>query len=521
MNQRTQRLIALACSTNIENVILPVVEKQIPVKNYSATGNFVEKRRERIENWITQVEQQRPISLTVLQNLDPNPLLDVPHNFSSNPEDEAVTAGNDCTVDVKYPRRSHRKIKKSETVAEDDMLSCSEVLSDFSNDTNEYLPDHGEDSTSHTTGSETLDEPDSNNPNTQLEDEENKCNNGQNDVESIKAENPRTRKRKRQPDNWEKNKRKLLRNSGKSYKLKSGKVINAKKMGVACNEEKCRLKCSKYVTEDQRKVLFNEYWKLASFQRQRDVILGCIQYNEPRYRRTEKETPRKANARFFLQVEGKTIQVCKKFLVSTFGISERLLRTVIQARYTSKIMAPEDKRGKHKNHKKVDEEVVQSVRDHINSIPRIESHYCREDTEREFIDGVLTMAELHRLYCKKRAAEKMIPAKYDKYVEIFNTEFNIGLFVPKKDQCDLCERYKNAEGPEKEAVQKEYDEHQEEKCLIRAEKTEDKKEASQNENVNLAVYDLEAVMPVPMGMSSAFFYKSKLNCFNFTVSIIN
>lgn len=35
-------------------------------------------------------------------------------------------------------------------------------------------------------------------------------------------------------------------------------------------------------------------------------------------------------------------------------------------------MIPEDKRGKHSHHNQVRQEIVHSVRDHINSLPRIE-----------------------------------------------------------------------------------------------------------------------------------------------------
>lgn len=38
------------------------------------------------------------------------------------------------------------------------------------------------------------------------------------------------------------------------------------------------------------------------------------------------------------------------------------------------------------------------VRNHIKSIPRIESHYLRAQTTKEFIDGGKTIADLHRDY---------------------------------------------------------------------------------------------------------------------------
>jgi len=35
------------------------------------------------------------------------------------------------------------------------------------------------------------------------------------------------------------------------------------------------------------------------------------------------------------------------------------------------------------------------------------------------------------------------------FIRIFNNDFNISFFVPKTDQCDLYERYKNANDEEK------------------------------------------------------------------------
>lgn len=157
------------------------------------------------------------------------------------------------------------------------------------------------------------------------------------------------------------------------------------------------------------------------------------------------------------------------------------------------------------------------MRDHINSIPRIEHHYGRERSTREYIDGEVSIAEIHRNYREYREKMGKPAAKSDKYADIFETEFNISLFTPKKDQCHICVRYENAEGPDKEKLQSEYDRHQEEKKLSRAERVKYKEEAKNNDSL-LAVYDLEAVMPVPTGFSSTFFYKSKLNCLNFTVS---
>ncbi|CAG9571813.1 unnamed protein product [Danaus chrysippus] len=328
----------------------------------------------------------------------------------------------------------------------------------------------------------------------------------------------RGKKRTRNVENWCKVKAKLLRNSGKSYTGRTGKTVPPRKMGPSC-KDKCILSCSKKFTEQYRVQLFTDYWAMGSIQRQRDFLSACIEKLALKYRRITAQEPRKPNCAFYLRdTNTNKVRVCKTFIINTLGISERAIRTVIGATFSGTgIASLEDKRGKHTNRKKIDEEILISVRNHINSIPRVESHYVRKDTKREIIDGGLTIADMHRQYSAERSAINM--ANYDTYARIFNNEFNIGFFLPKKDQCDQCEAYKNAVNDDKKELEDAYHLHQEEKELSRLEKAADK-EKSQKGEIKLAVYDLQAVLPVPMGQTSAIYYKSRLNCFNFTVTEI-
>ncbi|KAL4153038.1 hypothetical protein QTP88_000871 [Uroleucon formosanum] len=105
------------------------------------------------------------------------------------------------------------------------------------------------------------------------------------------------------------------------------------------------------------------------------------------------------------------------------------------------------------------------------------------------------------------------------YSKIFNEEYNINFFTPKKDQCELCTSFQNAVGEDKEKFREKYETHQREKELSRKEKDEDKKKS--NTNYIVSVYDLQAVLPAPRSNVSVFYYKSKLNSFNFTISELN
>ncbi|CAK1602117.1 unnamed protein product [Parnassius mnemosyne] len=337
---------------------------------------------------------------------------------------------------------------------------------------------------------------------------------------SETAVTKRGKKRVRNESAWIKNVRKRQRNSGEQYVSRTGKTVAAKSIKPPCTE-KCRLKCRNKITEEQRQEIFECYWGLGSLQRQRDFLNSCLITLKVPYRRVKEGAAkaRNQNCVFNFTVNGETKRTCKTFFLNSLGISERTLRTVIEGKNSSGTgVIPQDKRGKHAHHNQVNPEIMQSVRDHINSVPRIESHYTRANTTREFIDGGLTVKELHRNYVSSRGT--MPSATFDTYYRIFNTEFNLSFFVPKKDQCDLCESYKNAVGKDQLKLKEAYEEHLKQKDLSRKEKTKDIELLKEDGNNIVAIYDLQAVMPVPIGNSSAFFYKSKLNCLNFTVSIL-
>lgn len=316
------------------------------------------------------------------------------------------------------------------------------------------------------------------------------------------------KKRLRKTENWISVKAKRLKDRGKSYKSRTGKVIQAKK---------CVLGCSKKVSENYRAQVFKEYWEMASLQRHRDFMGSCVEQLQLKYIRITTGVSRKPNCAFYLVINGEKVRICKTFLINTLGITERTIRTVIESRVSGTGIVVEDKRGKHSKHKNVNEELLKSMRDHINSIPRVENHFVRRETTRELIDGGLSIAELHRHYSSERSSAQKIAASYDMYARVFNTEYNIGFVVPRKDQCDLCESYNNSLDNVKQALGNKYEEHLQENELSREEKDKDK-ERAKNKEVTLAVYDLQAVLPVPTGQTSAFFYKSRLNCYNFTVT---
>lgn len=203
----------------------------------------------------------------------------------------------------------------------------------------------------------------------------------------------------------------------------------------------------------------------------------------------------------------------QRFFCATLGIPFRYVRTTVDKTQNGFLL--KDLRGKHGKHKTVDENIKNGVRDHINSIPRVESHYLRKQSTREYIEGGKTISDLYRDY-KEGCIQNDKPfANLVMYSRIFNYEFNLSFFIPKKDQCDFCTSFNLSSEEEKHKLKDTYDMHIKEKELSRISKEEDK--AKVGEHFIVACYDLQAVFPVPKGDTSQFYYKSKLNCINFTI----
>ncbi|XP_039760617.1 uncharacterized protein LOC120634216 [Pararge aegeria] len=277
----------------------------------------------------------------------------------------------------------------------------------------------------------------------------------------------------------------------------------------------CRLKCSEKFTEESRRYIFNNYWQMSSLSKQRDFISKHMTEIKPKYQYKKIFNNRKAKHAFYLTASNEKKRVCKIFFKNTLGINDRPIRTVIAKLNLCGIVEP-DLRGKHDNHgTKTSSELLDRVRKHIASIPRIESHYLRKQTTREFIEGGKTLTDLYRDYKKDCEIEGLDYVKLHIYRKVFKEDFNISFFVPKKDQCEDCVAYENANLEEKEKMNEEYTLHLKEKELSREEKKRDKELIDDNNIV--ACYDLQAILQVPKGDVSSFYYKSRLNCLNFTI----
>ncbi|KAL4131539.1 hypothetical protein QTP88_008833 [Uroleucon formosanum] len=234
------------------------------------------------------------------------------------------------------------------------------------------------------------------------------------------------KKRVRKLSMWKTKVAKVLRNSGKAYhslfKLKKQKQVPERKIRSPCANN-CRLS------------------------------LRHVQEIKPKYRYSSTQNLRALNSSFYFEMNGSKVRVCKTFFKSTLDLNDRVIKTALSKKTELGVIEGE-LRGKHSNQPTIDPQIKQSVLDFINSIPRIESHYLRAQTTREFISSDKCLADLYR--------------EYSILISIFHFLFQ------KKDQCDVCECYKNAKDEEKRKLYQNYAQHLKEKTLERIEKENDK-----------------------------------------------
>ncbi|XP_052755623.1 uncharacterized protein LOC128202420 [Galleria mellonella] len=313
------------------------------------------------------------------------------------------------------------------------------------------------------------------------------------------------RKRKRKEESWKQNKAKSLRNAGKSYINMKNKTINPRSVQLPCGIQ-CRLKCCKKITADQRQTIFDMYWNLGQVDAQRSFIMSCMTNINPKYKYTNASNPRNCNKAFHFVVEGQSVRVCKTFFIKTLDISDRVIRTVRSKIDEHGILA-QDLRGQHNNHARVDKQLLNDIKEFIDSIPRIESHYIRQYSTREYIDGGKTISDLFRDFKVAQNENNKAAGRYCTFYKVFTQDYNISFFRPKKDQCDLCLQYNNTTLQQKVLLNDLYNAHLEEKTLSRQEKYNDRCKIDDGNKV--LVFDLQAVLQSPRGNNSAFYYKSK------------
>jgi hypothetical protein len=310
---------------------------------------------------------------------------------------------------------------------------------------------------------------------------------------------------------WKENVRKKLRQSGKEYINVKGKTMRAREIKNKKDcQGKCRFRCAVIFSHSERKQLFDEFWSLNDNEKNVYYANTTEKFLKERQRTDSQNSRRDYSYRYFMRKGTERHRVCKEFYQSTLDISARRVEYFYKKNEEGK--GYQDKRGTPKI-QKIPETAKAYIRDHINSLPKVPSHYCRSSSSKEYLDPSLNVAEMYRLYKEKCNIDNIEPRTHNAYYTIFNRDFNLAFLTPKKDRCDTCEEYRidNQQTP---ILQTKYDDHMKDKVFTKLERTEDRE--CTDEDVITVCFDMENCILCPRSNVSNFFYKRKLCVFNMT-----
>lgn len=206
----------------------------------------------------------------------------------------------------------------------------------------------------------------------------------------------------------------------------------AKKMGRPCA---CRMRCTDKIDEKEREKLHKAFWSMRSWQQRKQYIALSIK-ESPKQRtrlrniQSEGSKCRQITFTYSLRLKDEWITVCKPMFLSTFAISEKFVRYVMNKKRVSPggIIGP-DERGRRTPKTKKSENVKERVREHIRSFPTEKSTDPKDYSGKSYLDSNLNIAVMHKSYvlkCKQESVPESEIVKESYYREMFKTEFNLG-----------------------------------------------------------------------------------------------
>lgn len=220
-------------------------------------------------------------------------------------------------------------------------------------------------------------------------------------------------------------------------KSNSCNLVQPKQLGDRCSE-KCKKvgrECTLF-SDDDRKSIFDAYYELPSLQLQREFIVRHVEASSTKDRRAGENSRRQLTNTYTLTIDKQRKKVCKRFFLETLAVSEKVVRTAMQ-KITDVGMVELDKRGgRVKSLEDRDKFIRELVTSHINRFPRIQSHFCRHSTDRQYLSPDLTLRKMYQMFISDMEHHGMA-VSCTFYKKIFH-EQKLSFHDPKKEQCSKC-----------------------------------------------------------------------------------
>lgn len=235
------------------------------------------------------------------------------------------------------------------------------------------------------------------------------------------------------------------RNMGKEYiSVKTKKSVPARKqLKERCNGKVCEKfahQCS-LITETDREAILNAFFETGSLQLQREYIVRYVKKKETKRKTSDKLiSRRKYTLHYFFPKGDSEISVCKKLFLNTLGVSDTTVSTALRKVTPTGTLEQEKRGGRPQHLKNKDNTLRAAIKAHLNRFPRMESHYCRSSSSKEYLHPDLSLYKMVDMFNNEHKSNGLTTSYYT-YSNEYH-EMNLAIHHPKKDQCTLCNVYR-------------------------------------------------------------------------------
>nr|XP_053621942.1 uncharacterized protein LOC128681791 [Plodia interpunctella] len=276
-----------------------------------------------------------------------------------------------------------------------------------------------------------------------------------------------------------------------------------------CQENICKKKCSTKFSEDYRKTINSNFWKMSWSEQKHFYLANTMQQKPVRPKKKSHDDEHgkhydrtKSVSYFFCDKNGEKVAVCKTFFITTLGYKKnncKAVRNIIDTYYKTQYAEPIiDGRGHNPNPSQIDRT---KIKEHIMSFRPVVSHYRRVHApNRKYLPSDINIRMMYDNYCEK---EPEINVSYGFYRNVVN-ELKISFTKLGHEECELCEEFSihnpNAEIRHRNCKEcKEYEDHHTRYISARKKYEEDVQSQTKQKSTDTTIFavDLEKVIMLP------------------------
>lgn len=326
---------------------------------------------------------------------------------------------------------------------------------------------------------------------------------------------------------WKRETTKNNRMNGESYVgyKRNGTVVehNAKKsarvLKNSCTSKRCEKLPNRYCQEfeeSRRLKIFKKFWD-ATWEEKKMFVIGMVSTALTKANTTGLgNLSRRANTyKYFLKHEKfeEPLQVCKLMFLNTLGLNEWMLHNWVKNAthgLPGKLLSPKSLQLKENvgdnnliinSPKRVGlSKRIDHLQSWFSSLPKMPSHYCRQKTNRLYLEGpFFNKQQVFKAYKQKCNHDNLVPLSIC-YFYNFMREKKLSIFIPRKDKCDLCSSYEIGNVDDNTMA-----EHLAFKNRAREEMNLDKQLAINENKYHMFTMDCQAVKLCPTLQASALY----------------